>query len=43
MDNKQMRVACYAPYSTSMQREESILTQMRAWTKDFQNSYAEAL
>lgn len=30
MDNKQMRVACYARYSTSMQREESISAQMRA-------------
>ena len=33
MDNKQVRVACYARYSTSMQREESISAQMRAMKK----------
>lgn len=30
MDNKPLRVACYARYSTSMQREESISAQLRA-------------
>ena len=33
MDNKQVRVACYARYSTSMQRDESISAQMRAMKK----------
>jgi len=33
MDHKQVRVACYARYSTSMQREESISAQMRAMKK----------
>lgn len=30
MDSKQLRVACYARYSTSMQRGESISAQLRA-------------
>ena len=30
MDSKQQRVACYARYSTSMQRGESISAQLRA-------------
>lgn len=33
MDQTQIRVACYARYSTSMQREESISAQMRAMKK----------
>jgi len=33
MDNKPLRVACYARYSTSMQREESISAQLRAMKK----------
>ena len=30
MENDKMRVACYARYSTNMQREESIAAQIRA-------------
>ena len=30
MENGKIRVACYARYSTSMQREESISAQLRA-------------
>ena len=33
MDNKPLRVACYARYSTNMQREESISAQLRAMKK----------
>lgn len=33
MDSKKVRVACYARYSTNMQREESIFAQMRAMKK----------
>ena len=33
MDNKPLRVACYARYSTNMQREESIFAQLRAMKK----------
>lgn len=33
MDNKKVRVACYARYSSNMQREESIFAQMRAMKK----------
>ena len=33
MENNRIRVACYARYSTSMQREESITAQMRAMEK----------
>ena len=33
MDNKPLRLACYARYSTSMQREESISAQLRAMKK----------
>ena len=33
MDNKPLRVACYARYSTSMQREESISAQLREMKK----------
>ena len=30
MDQKPVRVACYARYSSAMQRDESISAQMRA-------------
>ncbi len=30
MDNKPLRVTCYARYPISMQREESITAQLRA-------------
>ena len=30
MEREQIRVACYARYSSTMQREESISAQMRA-------------
>ena len=33
MENKQTRAACYARYSSNMQREESITAQMRAMEK----------